>query len=1006
VSEQRYRSLFRMMDQGFCILERVENGPDGRMDFRYVTTNPAFARHTGLGDATGKTIRQLVPAAEQSILDTYDEVLRTGRRRQFEAYVSGLDLWMEADAFATDEPGQIAVLFTNINDRKRAETALKASARRQAVLLKLSDMQRAVSDPVELRRLAVQVLGEELGLARAYFFDVEHDADGQWAHRIERGYQRDPDAVEFVGPYPLSDFGGGMFEGIDRGEAVAVADIETAPGLTEAQRASYRAVGVAAFVNVPLLRDGQYVAGIGAHATKPHRWTQEEIDLIREVAARSWTASERARVEAALELSEARYRSLFDSIDEGFCTIEVLFDGDGQAVDYRFLETNAAFERQTGIRNAAGARMRELAPDHEQLWFDIYGRIARTGSPERFEQQAKALGFWYDVYAFRTGEPHQHRVGILFNDITDRKRHEAALHESRQRYQALVTASTYTIYRMSPDWRTMYQLNSETLAITADPIEGWIDKYILDDDRPMVSAAIERAIETKSLFELEHRVWLADGKIGWVLSRAVPLLGPDGEITEWFGAGSDVTARREAAERERVSEERLRQFGEASQDILWLRDAETLQWVYLNPAFETIYGVGRDQALAGDNYRNWQDLIVPEDRERAVAAIDRVRGSAWVTFEYRIRRPGDGAIRWLRNTDFPITDEAGKVILIGGVGHDFTEVRNSERRFRSLVEGVPQLIWRAVDGGEWTWASPQWTDCTGQARDAYRGWGWLAALHPDDRAKARDAWVDAREHGGFELEYRLRRRRYGDYRWFQTRATAVYDEHGAIVEWLGTSTDIHELRRLQELQGTLLAELQHRVRNILAVTRSIVRRSDDGERPTQDYVAHLEGRISALARTQVMLTRAAGIGVDLEEMILDELLAQAAPETQFELVGHPVQLSPKAAEVLTLAVHELATNSTKYGAFARPGAHITIGWEVEDRAGASWLILDWRETGVPILDAAPRRRGFGAELVSRRIPYELNGSGLFELRPGGLHSRIEFPLMAGDSILQTNGVQQ
>lgn len=122
------------------------------------------------------------------------------------------------------------------------------------------------------------------------------------------------------------------------------------------------------------------------------------------------------------------------------------------------------------------------------------------------------------------------------------------------------------------------------------------------------------------------------------------------------------------------------------------------------------------------------------------------------------------------------------------------------------------------------------------------------------------------------------------------------------------------------------------------------------------------------------------------------------------LDGPDVKLSAKAAEVLTLAVHELATNATKYGAFSRASGRLHVQWRIEERNQQNWVCLDWKETGVPIVEAFPRRSGFGAELVSRRIPYELKGHGSFELKPGGLVSHIEFPLGPGDSILQTDGV--
>jgi PAS domain S-box-containing protein len=132
----------------------------------------------------------------------------------------------------------------------------------------------------------------------------------------------------------------------------------------------------------------------------------------------------RKRAEIALRQSEERYRTLFNMLMEGFCIIKVVFDSDNTPVDYRFLECNPAFEAQTGLQNAQGKLMRELAPDHEAHWFEIYGKVALTGEAARFENEARALNRWYDVYAYRIGRPEDHHVAIIFNDITDRKREE------------------------------------------------------------------------------------------------------------------------------------------------------------------------------------------------------------------------------------------------------------------------------------------------------------------------------------------------------------------------------------------------------------------------------------------------------------------------------------------------------------------------------------------------------------------------------------------------------
>ena len=141
----------------------------------------------------------------------------------------------------------------------------------------------------------------------------------------------------------------------------------------------------------------------------------------------------RRRAAGRLRQSEAHYRTLFDSIDEGFCIIEVLFDADGRAVDYLFLESNPSFEKQTGMKDVQGKRMREFVPDQDAHWFEIYGQVALTGQALRFENESKPLGRWFDVYAFRYGEPESRQVALLFTDVTARRRSEEALREAERR---------------------------------------------------------------------------------------------------------------------------------------------------------------------------------------------------------------------------------------------------------------------------------------------------------------------------------------------------------------------------------------------------------------------------------------------------------------------------------------------------------------------------------------------------------------------------------------------
>ena len=137
--------------------------------------------------------------------------------------------------------------------------------------------------------------------------------------------------------------------------------------------------------------------------------------------------TEREQVQEQLRASEERYRTLFESVDQGFCIFEMIFDAAGNAVDYRFLEMNPMFERHTGLVDAAGRTARELLPGLDDFWFETYGRVALTGIPARFENEAPAMGRWFDVYANRIGGPDSRKVALLFSDVSARKRSEEEL---------------------------------------------------------------------------------------------------------------------------------------------------------------------------------------------------------------------------------------------------------------------------------------------------------------------------------------------------------------------------------------------------------------------------------------------------------------------------------------------------------------------------------------------------------------------------------------------------
>lgn len=873
----------------------------------------------------------------------------------------------------------------------------------------------------------------------------------------------------------------------------------------------------------------------------------DQLAELKARLARAETALGKLKaVQTALRESEEKYRTLFDSIDEGFCIIEMIDDGRSGPVDYRFLETNASFERQTGLVNAAGRRMRELEPDHEEHWFERYSRIARTRRGERFEDRADALGRWYDVYAFPIGSPEQGRVAIIFRDVMERKRAEEALERSNELLRTTFDSSLQIIQLFKAvrgidgsikdfEWlltnkqwndrwgpRSGESLLAENPAViesgiwdrflevlrTGEPVtheheyrheqfDGWFQQtiakagdgillstlditdrklteiamrhseerlalaveigqlaswdwdistgsvtwndrhYLLQgyavgevtpsfdawlervhpDDRGETLARIEQARLSGTVYTHDFRSLHPDGTVHWCAARGQFFYDEHGAPRRMIGVMEDVTTRRETEEALRRREadlarvQQIGQVGGLDIDIAHgLRSSRS-------PEYLRLHGLPPD--AREETHEDWRSRVHPDDRDAAERALLDALGGSASTYdnEYRIVRPDDGKIRWIHARADIERDERGQAVRLVGAHLDTTDqkemqdaIRESDERFRQFGQASSDGLWiRDAASFALEYASRAMEDIYGVDREALAADPklWAALIVPEDRDEALTCVERVKAGDSVAHEFRIQRPSDLEFRWIRSLAFPLSAEGSVAARIGGISSDITEEKLLAEHQAVLLAELQHRVRNIMAIIRSIVARTAESAADIGDYVELLAGRLLTLARVQALLTRAANASVGFATILSEELEAQATHAGQFTVSGPDVDLGPKAAETMTLAIHELTTNALKYGALSTLTGSVDVRWRVENRSGTRWLIFDWIESGAPDRGPLPavRRQGFGSELIEGRVPYELNGHGEVRIEASGARCHIEFPLADGASLLETDAPQ-
>jgi PAS domain S-box-containing protein len=525
-AEKRTSAILESITDGLAVMDR---------DWRFTYVNSAWQSVSGKTrqELLGHTIREAFPDLAGTIFDReFRRAVTENISVSVDGYYSATNRWLSVGVYPSGDGG-LTLYARNVTERKKFEEALLASEERFRGYFELELIGMAITSStkgcVEVNDELCRILGYERNeLLKLTWAELTHPEDlaadvanfqRVLAGEID-GYSMDKRWIRKDRSVIHTSISVRCVRGADGSVDYFLALLQDITARKEAEEAL-----------------------VNARNTLEQRVAERTSQLLVANQELGIQVEERER-------AEGKYRLLFDSIDEGFCTIEMIFDESGKPIDYRFLEVNPSFEKQTGIKNARGKRMREIAPEHEEHWFQIYGKIALTGQPARFEKEASHLQRWYDVYAFRVGEPHEKKVAILFNDITERKRDEGRLAESERRFRLLIESIPHHVWSLRTDGSLGYwnQRLVDYTGLTPEELRtgSWAALHPGDVER--VKAAWQTALPNGTKYEVEQRVRGRDGRYRRFVSRAVPVKDEQGRPVEWFGTNTDVEDRRQTEE--------------------------------------------------------------------------------------------------------------------------------------------------------------------------------------------------------------------------------------------------------------------------------------------------------------------------------------------------------------------------------------------------------------------------------------------------------------------------
>ena len=442
-SETHYRSLFENMPDGFVYGKMLfENGAP--KDFIHVRVNRAFETLTGLHEVVGKKASEVMPGlreANPEFFGIHGRVVQTGNPESFEMYVRGLNKWIAATVYSPEKEHFVAV-FDDITERKRVEEEgrlslkfLETVQRHTEIPPLLEEIVSVITDFTGAEAVGIRVLDSRgnipyqayQGFSRSFYEQespLSIHSDQCMCIKVIKG-ACDP-------ALPFYSAGGSFYMNGTSRFLATVAEADKGATRNVCNQVGYESVALIPF------RRGQDILGL-IHVAD-HREDMvplRTVEILEKAGMQLGTAFLRLKAEAALRDSEGHYRSLFENMLNGFAYCRMHF-ADGQPVDFTYRSVNRAFENLTGLKDVTGKKVSEVLPgvrESDPALFEVYGRVAATGVPERFETYVQALQMWFSVSVYCPSPEH---FVAIFEVITERKQAEEALAKSLEEKTALL----------------------------------------------------------------------------------------------------------------------------------------------------------------------------------------------------------------------------------------------------------------------------------------------------------------------------------------------------------------------------------------------------------------------------------------------------------------------------------------------------------------------------------------------------------------------------------------